>query len=166
MVTHTLWLLVTAVVGMGIHSTLFGPVKYAYLPQQLKPEELIGGNGVTEMGTFVGILLGEILGAVLVVQKPNGIALEAIATIAVALLGLLASYRFPNAPAPVPELKVSWNFVGESIRNINSRARTAWCSCRCWAIRGSGSTARWCWRSSPSTPRTSCTATTACSCCC
>jgi 1-acyl-sn-glycerol-3-phosphate acyltransferase len=117
--THTLWLLVAAVVGMGIHSTLFGPVKYAYLPQQLKPEELIGGNGVTEMGTFVGILLGEILGAVLVVQRPNGIALEAIATIAVALLGLIASYRIPNAPAPVPELKVSWNFVGESIRNIN-----------------------------------------------
>jgi 1-acyl-sn-glycerol-3-phosphate acyltransferase len=117
--THTLWLLVAAVVGMGIHSTLFGPVKYAYLPQQLKPEELIGGNGVTEMGTFVGILLGEILGAVLVVQRPNGIAFEAVATIAVALLGLIASYRIPNAPAPVPELKVSWNFVGESIRNIN-----------------------------------------------
>ncbi|MQA19174.1 MFS transporter [Rugamonas rivuli] len=117
--THTLWLLVTAVVGMGIHSTLFGPVKYAYLPQQLKPDELIGGNGVTEMGTFVGILLGEILGAVLVVQKPNGIVFEAVATIAVALLGLIASYRIPNAPAPVPELKVSWNFVDESIRNIN-----------------------------------------------
>lgn len=117
--THTLWLLVTAVVGMGIHSTLFGPVKYAYLPQQLKPDELIGGNGVTEMGTFVGILLGEILGAVLVVQKPNGIVFEAVATIAVALLGLIASYRIPNAPAPVPELKVSWNFVGESLRNIN-----------------------------------------------
>ena len=41
--THTLWLLVAAVVGMGVHSTLFGPVKYAYLPQQLKPEELVGG---------------------------------------------------------------------------------------------------------------------------
>jgi len=117
--THTLWLLVTAVVGMGVHSTLFGPVKYAYLPQQLKPDELIGGNGVTEMGTFVGILLGEILGAVLVVQKPNGIAFEAIATIAVALLGLVASYRIPLAPAPAPELKVSWNFIGESFRNLS-----------------------------------------------
>ena len=57
--THSLWLLVAAVVGMGMHSTLFGPVKYAYLPQQLKAEELVGGNGVIEMGTFVGILLGE-----------------------------------------------------------------------------------------------------------
>ncbi|WP_374359088.1 MFS transporter [Pseudoduganella danionis] len=116
--THTLWLLVLGVVGMGVHSTLFGPVKYAYLPQQLQPEELMGGNGVTEMGTFVGILLGEIFGALLVVQQPHGIAYEAVATLAVAALGLVASYRIPHSPAPVPELKVSWNFIGESVRNI------------------------------------------------
>jgi 1-acyl-sn-glycerol-3-phosphate acyltransferase len=118
-VTHHLWLLVAAVVGMGVHSTLFGPVKYAYLPQQLKPEELVGGNGVTEMGTFVGILMGEVLGAVLVVQQPHGLMLEALATIFVAALGLAAAYRIPDSPAPAPELKISWNFVGESIRNIN-----------------------------------------------
>jgi 1-acyl-sn-glycerol-3-phosphate acyltransferase len=118
-VTQNLWLLVAGVVGMGVHSTLFGPVKYAYLPQQLRPEELIGGNGVTEMGTFVGILLGEILGAVLVVQRPNGILFEACATIGVALLGLVASYRIPNSPAPAPDLKISYNFVAESFRNIN-----------------------------------------------
>ncbi|WP_343732389.1 MFS transporter [Duganella sp.] len=118
-VTHHLWLLVAAVVGMGVHSTLFGPVKYAYLPQQLKPEELIGGNGVTEMGTFVGILMGEVLGAVLVVQQPHGLMLEAAATICVAALGLAAAYRIPHSPAPAPDLKISWNFVGESIRNIN-----------------------------------------------
>src|SRR4029078_12520505 len=70
--THNLWLLIAAVVGMGVHSTLFGPVKYAYLPQQLKSEELVGGNGLIEMGTFVGILLGEVLGAVLVLHKPWG----------------------------------------------------------------------------------------------
>ena len=118
-VTHNLWLLIAGVVGMGIHSTLFGPVKYAYLPQQLKPEELVGGNGVTEMGTFVGILLGEILGAVLIVQRPNGILFEAGATIAVAVLGLIASYRIPLSPAPAPDLKINWNFIGESFRNLN-----------------------------------------------
>ena len=117
--THTLWLLVLGVVGMGIHSTLFGPVKYAYLPQQLKPEELVGGNGVTEMGTFVGILLGEILGAILVVQQPHGILFEAGGTILFAVLGLIAAYRIPSSPAPVPDLKINWNFVSESIRNIN-----------------------------------------------
>src|SRR5471030_1416926 len=74
--THTLWLLIAAVVGMGVHSTLFGPVKYAYLPQRLKPEELVGGNG------------------------------------------LIASYRVPHTPAPEPELKISWNPLAESIRNI------------------------------------------------
>lgn len=116
--THHLWLLVAAVVGMGIHSTLFGPVKYAYLPQHLKKEELIGGNGVTEMGTFVGILAGEILGAVLVVMQPHGLYFEAGATIFVAVVGLLASYRIPASPAPAPELKVSWNFIGESVRNL------------------------------------------------
>ena len=116
--THHLWLLIAGVIGMGIHSTLFGPVKYAYLPQQLKPEELIGGNGVTEMGTFVGILLGEILGAVLVVQ-PGGVALEAAATIGVAVLGLIASYRIPESPASAPEIEISKNPLAESIRNIS-----------------------------------------------
>ncbi|KAB8042589.1 MFS transporter [Janthinobacterium aquaticum] len=117
--THTLWLLVAAVVGMGVHSTLFGPVKYAYLPQQLKPEELVGGNGLIEMGTFVGILFGEILGAVLIVYKPLGVELVAGATIAVAVFGLIASYRVPRTPAPEPDLKISINFVAESFRNLN-----------------------------------------------
>ncbi|MES2740492.1 MAG: MFS transporter [Pseudomonadota bacterium] len=121
--THTLPLLIAALIGMGIHSTLFGPVKYAYLPQQLKPEELVGGNGVIEMGTFVGILLGEILGAVLVVHKPWGIELVAGGTIVVAVIGLLASYRIPLTPAAAPELKVNWNPISESIRNLAFSAK-------------------------------------------
>ena len=55
-------LLFTALALLGVHSTLFGPVKYAILPQHLRPEELIGGNGLVEMGTFVAILLGTIAG--------------------------------------------------------------------------------------------------------
>ena len=116
--THNLWLLVAAVVGMGLHSTLFGPVKYAYLPQHLKPNELIGGNGVIEMGTFVGILLGEVLGAVLVLHKPWGIELVAGGTIGIAVLGWLFSRRIPLSPAPEPELNINWNPVTETIRNI------------------------------------------------
>ncbi|MFC0252909.1 MFS transporter [Massilia consociata] len=121
--THTLWILVLAVVGMGLHSTLFGPVKYAYLPQQLKPEELVGGNGVIEMGTFVGILLGEVMGAVLVAYKPWGIELVAGATLLCALLGLIASWRIPPSPAPVPELRISRNPFAESIRNLKFSAQ-------------------------------------------
>lgn len=116
--THTLWLLIVAVVGMGMHSTLFGPVKYAYLPQNLKPDELVGGNGVVEMGTFVGILLGEVAGAILVGYKPNGIMLVAAATLAFAVLGLLASWRIPPSPAPAPELRISRNPFAESWRNL------------------------------------------------
>jgi len=116
--THTLWLLIVAVVGMGLHSTLFGPVKYAYLPQQLKQEELTGGNGLVEMGTFVGILLGEVLGAVLVVQKPWGIEMVAGGTMAIAVIGWLASRRIPLSPAPEPALKINWNPITETVRNI------------------------------------------------
>ena len=115
---HQLWLLITAVAGMGIHSTLFGPVKYAYLPQHLHNDELVGGNGVIEMGTFVGILLGEILGAMLVVHKPWGVELIAGGTIAIAVLGWLFSLRIAHSPAPSPELKINWDPVTETVRNI------------------------------------------------
>src|SRR5437763_2208439 len=117
--SHTLWLLIAAVAGMGIHSTIFGPVKYAYLPQHLKSEELVGGNGLIEMGTFVGILLGEVLGAVMVVHKPWGIQLVAGGTIVIAILGWLASRRIPLTSAPEPELKINWNPVTETVRNIS-----------------------------------------------
>jgi 1-acyl-sn-glycerol-3-phosphate acyltransferase len=112
------WLLIVAVAGMGLHSALFGPVKYAYLPQKLAPDELVGGNGLVEMGTFVGILLGEVLGAVLVLHKPWGIELVAGGTIAIACAGWLASRAIPLSPAPAPELKINWNLATETVRNI------------------------------------------------
>ncbi|MBR7779347.1 MFS transporter [Undibacterium rugosum] len=117
--THNLWVLIAAVAGMGIHSTLFGPVKYAYLPQHLKTDELVGGNGLIEMGTFVGILIGEILGAMLVVHQPWGVQLVAFGAIAIAVLGYLTSLKIPVSPAPEPELNINWNPVSETIRNIS-----------------------------------------------
>jgi MFS family permease len=116
--TQDLWLLIATVAGMGLHSALFGPVKYAYLPQKLAPDELVGGNGVVEMGTFVGILLGEVLGAVLVLHKPWGIELVAGGTIAIAVAGWLAARAIPHSPAPVPDLKINWNIATETVRNI------------------------------------------------
>jgi 1-acyl-sn-glycerol-3-phosphate acyltransferase len=116
--THHLWLLVGAVVGMGLHSTIFGPVKYSYMPQHLKQNELIGGNGVVEMGTFVGILLGEVIGAVLVMQDVWGRELVALGTIGIAVLGLLASLAIPSSPAPEPDLNINWNPLTEIPRNL------------------------------------------------
>lgn len=121
--TRHLWLLVIAVAGMGVHSTIFGPVKYAYLPQQLKPRELVGGNGVIEMGTFVGILLGEVLGAVLVVHRPFGLEMVAGITIGFAILGWLASLAIPFSPAPVPDLHINWNPFSEMVRNLGFSRR-------------------------------------------
>jgi 1-acyl-sn-glycerol-3-phosphate acyltransferase len=118
-ITHNLPLLVLAIVGMGLHSTLFGPVKYAYLPQHLKRSELVGGNGLVESGTFVGILLGEVLGALLIVSKPWGVEMVAGGTLALALLGWWFSRAIPPSPAPVPELKVNWNPLTETVRNLN-----------------------------------------------
>jgi 1-acyl-sn-glycerol-3-phosphate acyltransferase len=116
--THNLWLLILAVVGMGVHSTIFGPLKYAYLPQQLRQDELVGGNGIIEMGTFVGILLGEVLGAVLVVHKPWGIELVAGGTLAIAIVGWLFSRGIPLTPAAEPALKINWNPMTETVRNL------------------------------------------------
>jgi 1-acyl-sn-glycerol-3-phosphate acyltransferase len=128
--THTLWLLITAIAGMGIHSTLFGPVKYAYLPQHLRSDELVGGNGVIEMGTFVGILLGEVVGALLASHGRMGAELVAFGTLGVAVLGVVTSWRIPQSPAPAPDLKISANFVAESVRNIafSSKNRTVFLS--------------------------------------
>jgi 1-acyl-sn-glycerol-3-phosphate acyltransferase len=116
-VYHELWLLIAAIFGMGVHSTLFGPVKYAYLPQHLRTEELVGGNGLVEMGTFVGILLGQVVGTALV-RMENGPLWVAAGTILFALLGLATSLRIPQSPAAAPDLKISLNPLAESWRVI------------------------------------------------
>jgi 1-acyl-sn-glycerol-3-phosphate acyltransferase len=108
---------------MGAHSTLFGPVKYAILPQHLKQEELVGGNGLVEMGTFLAILLGEILGGVLIGVETHGMLLVTVVTLALAVAGYLTSLGIPASPAPSPDLKINWNPITESIRNFHFTRR-------------------------------------------
>lgn len=98
---------------MGIHSTFFGPIKYAILPQHLEPRELLAGNSYVEAGTFLAILLGTILGGVLVTFD-NGPVFVSIGALAVAALGYGFSRAIPPAPAPVPHLKINWNLFGET----------------------------------------------------
>jgi 1-acyl-sn-glycerol-3-phosphate acyltransferase len=111
-------LLFSALALMGVHSTLFGPVKYAILPQHLRSDELIGGNGLVEMGTFVAILLGEVVGGLVIAIKPDGPVLAGATAIAVALGGYLVSRGIPITPAVAPELKINWNPFTETGRNL------------------------------------------------
>ncbi len=110
--------LLACVFLMGLHSTLFGPVKFAYLPQVLSERELTGGNGMVEMGTFVAILLGNVVGGLLVAIPQVGHAAVAISCIALAVLGRVVVQWVPRAPATDPGLEINWNPVTETWRNL------------------------------------------------
>ena len=103
---------------MGLHSTIFGPVKFAYLPQALNERELTGGNGMVEMGTFVAILLGQLVGGLMVSITQVGPDYVAIACVLLALIGRVISQFIPLAPATDPDLKINWNPVSETWRNL------------------------------------------------
>ena len=103
---------------MGLHSTLFGPVKFAYLPQVLGERELTGGNGMVEMGTFVAILLGNVAGGVLVAIPDVGRHDVAIACVVLALVGRTIAQFIPATPATDPGLRINWNPVSETWRNL------------------------------------------------
>ena len=103
---------------MGVHSTLFGPVKYAYLPQHLDDHELTGGNGMVEMGTFVAILLGQLAGGLLVVVPGMGPALAGGTCLAIAVIGRLTAQAIPASPPHDASLKINWNPVTETLRNL------------------------------------------------
>ena len=120
---HSVILLYTAIFLMGVHSTLFGPVKYAYLPQHLHDRELVGGNGMVEMGTFVAILLGTLIGGAAAAYGAAGAPLLTALCGALAVAGRAASAFVPRSPAPQPELSINWNPFSETWRNLALAAR-------------------------------------------
>jgi len=103
---------------MGVHSTLFGPVKYAYLPQHLDEHEITGGNGMVEMGTFVAILLGQLAGGLLVVVPGMGPALAGAACLVIAIIGRLTAQAIPATPPHDARLAINWNPLSETMRNL------------------------------------------------
>ncbi|MBB1630022.1 MFS transporter [Cupriavidus sp. UME77] len=119
---HSAPLLYMGTFLMGLHSTLFGPVKFAYLPQHLDETELVGGNGLVEMGTFVAILLGTLLGGELAGlthgEKIVGPFYVGAACVVLALAGRMVSARVPDSPAPQPDLRINWNPFTETWRNL------------------------------------------------
>lgn len=132
---HSAPLLYLCTFLMGVHSTVFGPIKYAYLPQKLAEDELVGGNGLVEMGTFVAILIGTIVGGIAAGigasdGAANAVSASALAgppagawwlggmCIGIALIGRVASAFVPPCAAPQPGLRINWNPFSETWRNL------------------------------------------------
>jgi 1-acyl-sn-glycerol-3-phosphate acyltransferase len=107
-------LLLVALFLMGLHSTLFGPVKYSILPHLLHSDELITGNAYVETGTFIAILLGSIAGVQLI-SLPGGSWIVGMAEVAIAVLGFLISLAIKPIEPVIPDLKVSTNPVTTTV---------------------------------------------------
>jgi 1-acyl-sn-glycerol-3-phosphate acyltransferase len=116
-VFNHLALMLLALFAMGTHSALFGPVKYSILPQALREEELVGGNGLVEMGTFLAILAGTISAGVML-SSGNYTVVVSVAIVLIAVLGYLASRFIPKAPASTPGLRINWNIFSQSLATL------------------------------------------------
>ena len=111
-------LLLSVLFLLGLQSTIFGPIKYGILPQILDPRELVGGNALIEMGTFVAILLGTIAGPQLAGIESSWPWWVSMACLAVALAGYGYSLRIPAAAAVAPAIRINWNIFSETARNL------------------------------------------------
>ncbi|MFO6448693.1 MFS transporter [Erythrobacter sp. NE805] len=101
-------LMFAALFAMGMHSTFFGPIKYAILPQHLEKDEVLAGTGLVEAGTYVAILVGMILGGAMHVMD------SVVAVIAIAVIGYLVCRWVPPAPPQTTETRVDWNPIRAS----------------------------------------------------
>jgi 1-acyl-sn-glycerol-3-phosphate acyltransferase len=128
LLTQDLALLLAALFLGGVQSALFGPVKYAILPQHLNETEIVGGNGMVEMGTSIAILLGMVYGGWMITQPGWGVAGVALSAMAFSAAGIALSRFIPRSPAPEPGLRINWNPLTETWRNLKftSQDRTVW----------------------------------------
>src|SRR5689334_2380713 len=109
-------LMLAALFAMGVHSTFFGPIKYAILPQHLHRDEVLGGTGLVEAGTYLAILGGTILAGVLAVSPP----IAAAAVFIFAGLGYLAGRQVPPAPPAAERLPITWHIIHASIELVSA----------------------------------------------
>jgi MFS family permease len=109
-------LMLAAVGLMGVHSTFFGPIKYAILPQHLHKDEVLGGTGLVEAGTYIAILLGTILAGILSPHPP----IVAAATIGIAVLGVMAGRQVPPAPPAADRIPMNWHIIRASIHLVSA----------------------------------------------
>ena len=130
LVLHNIPLLLLALFAMGVHSTFFGPIKYAILPQHMQPDEVLGATGLVEAGTYIAILSGTILGGLLVLEQPDGTfhaEWAAVGVLLVAAIGRVAGGFVPPAPpAHDPELPgypqrgMDWHIIRASITLVSA----------------------------------------------
>ncbi|RTZ16494.1 MFS transporter [Vibrio aquaticus] len=116
-ITESYVILLILLFLMGTQSAFFGPVKYALLPQQLKPNELVPGNALVETGTFLAILLGT-LGAGMIASAENAKYIAAGAVVIFALFGYISSRSIPEAPASAPDIKFRWQPITQTKKTI------------------------------------------------
>ena len=109
-------LMLAAVGLMGVHSTFFGPIKYAILPQHLRHDEVLGGTGLVEAGTYLAILGGTILAGVLAAAP----AVAAVTTIAIAVLGFVAGREVPPAPPAAERIAFNWHIIHASVELVSA----------------------------------------------
>jgi len=127
---HNIPLLLAALFAMGVHSTFFGPIKYAILPQHLERDEVLGGTALVEAGTYLAIIGGTILGGLLVLERPDGsyhAEWAALAVLLVALVGRIAGGFVPPAPPAhdkeipgFPRRGMDWHIVRASITLVRA----------------------------------------------
>jgi len=115
---HNAHILYISVFLMGLHSTIFGPAKYAYLPDHLGESSLLKANGIVEMGTFASILLGTMIGGTLASQEGGGGVPVAALCLSCALIGRVISAWIPSHAAAAPTLIINWNPFSETWRNL------------------------------------------------
>ena len=115
--------------GLGVQATMFGPLKYGILPDHLRDDELVAGNGLIEASTFLAILAGTVAGGALALLD-SGPAIVGAAGVGVSLIGLGAAFGVPKAPAADSSLHIGWNILRETVGVVRQAAsrRPVWLS--------------------------------------
>lgn len=113
-----LWLLLLALFLMGTHSTFFGPIKYAILPEILKPNELMSGNALFQSGTSIAILIGMILGGAVISASQGNLIWISLTVVTIAILGYISSHFVLKQNVTSPDLKIDWNFFRTSLQTL------------------------------------------------
>jgi acyl-[acyl-carrier-protein]-phospholipid O-acyltransferase / long-chain-fatty-acid--[acyl-carrier-protein] ligase len=111
-------LLMVTLFFLGMHSTFFGPIKYAILPEHLKKEELLAGNGLIEAGTFIAILIGQVFGGSLILTAHGTFSIP-LALEIIALLGFISCLFIPRTARGQPDLVLSFNIFRETWRIVS-----------------------------------------------